>query len=104
MPSTPVQRTLRTCALLCGLALLFTAVCAYGCAAHTYSHGPPAPQAPSDRQTVLWAAGAYLGALLFVIGSSTLLLTISSLRRHQRTVRKAALERMVQEAAESKPE
>ena len=104
MPATPVQRTLRTCAILCGFALLLCALCAYGCAAHTYAHGPLAPETPSDRQTVLWAAGAYMGALLFVIGSSTLLLTISSLRRHQRTVRKAALERMAQESAESKPE
>ncbi len=103
MSTTPVQRTLRTCAILCALAVLLTGICAYGCSAHTYAHGPLAPETPSDRQTVLWASGAYLGVLLFVVASSTLLLTISSMRRHQRTIRKAARERAMQAAALDEP-
>lgn len=98
MSITPVQRTLRTCLILCALAVVFTGVCAWGCASHTYAHGPLAPQTPSDRETTLWATGAYLGVLCFVIASSTLLLTVSSMRRHQRTVRKAARERAMQAA------
>ncbi len=93
MAITPAGRTLRTCAILSGLTLLFTCICGYGCALHTYAHGPLAPQAPSDRQTVLWASAAYLGLMLFVIAISGLLLTISSMRRHQRKVRKAAQQR-----------
>ena len=90
MPTTPAARTLRTCGILSAVTLLFTCICTYGCAAHTYAHGPLAPQTPSDSRTVLWASGAYLGLLLFVIAISVLLLTVSSMRRHERKARKAA--------------
>lgn len=103
MPLSPVQRTLRTCLILCALAVAFTGICAWGCAAHTYVHGPLAPETPSDRQTTLWASGAYLGVLFFIVSSSTLLLTVSSMRRHQRTVRKAAMERAMQAASPDEP-
>ncbi len=99
MPATPVQRTLRTCALLCAFTLLLTGVCAYGCSAHTYAHGPLAPETPSDPKTVLWAAGAYLGLLLFVIAISVLMLTVSSMRRHGRKAKKAAEARAAYEEA-----
>lgn len=102
MPLTPVQRTLRTCLILCALAVALTGICAWGCSSHTYAHGPLAPETPSDRQTTVWASGAYLGVLLFVISSSTLMLTISSMRRHQRTLRKAAMERAMQAAMDDK--
>lgn len=98
MALTPVQRTLSTCAILCALAVALTGLCAWGCSAHTYAHGPLAPETPPDRQTTVWASGAYLGVLLFVVSSSTLMLTISSMRRHERTVQKAALERAMQAA------
>lgn len=103
MSLTPVQRALRTCGLLSAGTLLFTCVCCYGCARHTYAHGPLAPQTPSDPQTVLWAAGAYLGLLLFIIAISVLLLTVSSMRRHQRMQRKANQERAMQAALEQSP-
>lgn len=90
MPTTPAVRTLRTCGVLSAVTLLFTCICTYGCAAHTYAHGPLAPETPSDPKTVLWASGAYLGLLLFVIAISALLLTISSMRRHERKAKKAA--------------
>ncbi len=99
MPTTAVQRTLRTCAILSALTLLFTCICTYGCAAHTYTHGPIAPQAPSDPKTVLWASGAYLGLLLFVIASSVFLLTISSMRRHARKAKRAAEQRAAYDEA-----
>lgn len=98
MPLTPVQRTLRTCLILCAFAVALSGVCAWGCASHTYMHGPLAPQTPSDPQTVLWASGACLGIFLFVITSSTLLITVSSMRRHERNLRKAAREHAMQAA------
>ncbi len=99
MPTSPVARTLRTCGILSAVTLLFTCVCTYGCAAHTYAHGPLPPETPSDPKTVLWASGAYLGLFFFIIAISALLLTISSMRRHQRKAKKAAELRAAYEEA-----